>query len=49
MAKYFMGGTKYEPYERMMMSPHRTPKFYNPKRKRSYPARKSGKEKQKDS
>ena len=28
MAKYFMGGTKYESYERMMMSHNRNPKFY---------------------
>lgn len=26
MAKYFMSGTKYEPYERMMMSPDRSAK-----------------------
>lgn len=47
MAKYFMGGTKYEPYERMMMSSHRNPKFYEPQRKKNYPSRKGGREKQK--
>ena len=49
MAKYFMGGTKYESYERMMMSHNRNPKFYEPQRKKNYPARKGGREKQRRS
>lgn len=47
MAKYFMSGTKYEPYERMMMmSPNRNSKFYEPQRKKNYPARKGTRETQ---
>lgn len=38
MAKYFMSGTKYEKYERMMMSPDRSARDVPPPKKkpRSY-------------
>jgi len=35
MAKYFMSGTKYEKYERMMMSPDRGGRDNPPPRKKS--------------
>ncbi len=49
MAKYFMNGTKYKPYERMMMSPNRNYKFYEPQRKKNYPTRKGTRETQRKS
>lgn len=33
MAKYFMSGTKYEKFERMMMSPDRSAKDPSPRKK----------------
>lgn len=37
MIKYFMSGTKYEPFERMMMSPDRGPgTLLRPKKPRNY-------------
>lgn len=46
MAKYFMSGTKYEPYERMMMSPDRSAKD-PPPRKQSQNFARNGSEKKK--
>lgn len=46
MAKYFMGGTKYASFERMMMEPPKSRKDQDPQKKKIRPFRKGSREKQ---
>ena len=46
MAKYFMSGTRYEKFERMMMESRKCSKVNEPQRKKIFPCRKGSREKQ---
>ncbi len=46
MAKFFMDGTKYAPFERMMMERRKPIRDYQPQKKKDYPYRKGFREKQ---
>ena len=46
MARHFMSGTKYAPFERMMMEPRKCSKVNEPQRKKIFPCRKGSREKQ---